>query len=193
MKERPILMSAPMVRALLAGTKTQTRMSIPGRYIDDAPPVHFHRYLREHCPYGVPGDRLWVRETWMDLCGTGIEPFTAARTHYAYGADTLPGSYGDECRKQYGLKWRPSIHMPRLASRITLEVTDVRVERLQEISEADAMAEGAKPYLLPVHPARESLRHVDGYAELWDSLNAKTHPWASNPYVWVLTFRRVQP
>lgn len=194
MRERGILMTATNVRSILAGTKTQTRRVVKCQHsglphmVGNS--VAFLDNGRrtgpdQRCPYGTPGDWLWVRETWMDLRGTGIEPFTAAPTHYAYGADTLPGSYGDECRKQYGLKWRPSIHMPRLASRITLEITDVRVERLQEISEADAIAEG----IIGIYAhARTNPRGA--YRALWESINGPGS-WDANPWVWALTFRRI--
>ena len=222
MKERPILFSAPMVRALLAGTKTQTRRVAPVESIDIrdigdgtiswaakfSEPVRSRvsggratgtysggRFTRDQavsiiaadfCPYGQPGDWLWVRETFMDLQGTGVEHRDSAgnRQRYAYAADTRPGSYDDECRKDYGLKWRPSIHMPRTASRITLEVTAVRVERLQDISEADAMAEGC--YTDPACPA------YDAYRSLWESINGPGS-WDANPYVWVVEFKRVRP
>ena len=222
MRERPILFSAPMVRAILAGTKTQTRRVAPVESIDIrdigdgtiswaakfSEPVRSRvsggratgtysggRFTRDQavsiiaadfCPYGQPGDRLWVRETFMDLRGTGVEHRDSAgnRQRYAYAADTRPGSYGDECRKDYGLKWRPSIHMPRAAIRITLEVTAVRVERLQDISEADAMAEGC--YTDPACPA------YDAYRSLWESINGPGS-WDANPWVWVIEFKRVMP
>lgn len=230
-RERPILFSAPMVRALMAGTKTQTRRAIkPQPYVDAqgnfcwngsnfgqdfsgphiqaiASPLPTSKTGRVRCPYGKRGDRLWVRETWMDLQGTGVEHRSQADgklQRYAYGADTPPGSYGDECRKDFGLKWRPSIHMPRWASRITLEVTGVRVERLQDISEADAAAEGIEP----IEGSREmpgpnhfSVREVGGWANfptaqeayryLWESINGPAS-WDANPWVWVVEFRRVE-
>lgn len=167
MKSRPILFSAPMVRALLAGTKTQTRR-VSGLHVINAEPYRFefigvtsgpgepHYAFRDkhngvqtlvRCRNGQPGNQLWVRETFMDLQGTGVEhrpdPY-GPLSRYAYQADTPPGSHGDEARKEYGLRWKPSIHMPRAACRITLEITGVRVERLQDISEADAKAEGCE-------------------------------------------------
>lgn len=198
MKERPILFSAPMVRALLAGTKSQTRRIFtaknggvwPNR--NDLPGM---KQVVRSCPYGQPGDRLWVRETWMDLQGTGIEIVTGSRERYAYGADTPPGSYGDDQRKCYGLKWRPSIHMPRAASRITLEITRVRVERLQDIDFADAAAEG-------LHYTSERLDRwsADGinwrgtpqqaYRALWEQINGPGS-WDANPWVWALSFARL--
>lgn len=170
MADRPILFSAPMVRAMLAGTKTQTRrVAKPKRSIEP---------MTDECPYGQPGDLLWVRETWA-WYGCERDP-----REVLYRADTsnLPESHG---------RWRPSIHMPRWASRITLRVTGVRVERLQDITEVDAIAEGAQPFRLPCHPQRETLRHVDGFALLWESING-AGSWDANPWVWVVEFERVQ-
>lgn len=120
----------------------------------------------------------------MDLLGTGIERKTGDHGRYAYAADTPPGSYGDDQRKAYGLKWRPSIHMPRWASRITLEVTGVRVERLQDISEADALAEGVTfDPLMHTNPR-------EAYMHLWNAINGPGS-WYANPWVWVVEFRKL--
>jgi hypothetical protein len=153
------------------------------------------------CPYGAPGDRLWVRETWalahlsVDCEGVcdDVEEFTgrliAANRDgywapiYAADADDINNHPSDRLVKRY----RPSIHMPRWASRLTLEVVSVRVERLQDITEADAEAEGLArnedfdrgPYA----NAREE------FAQLWNSINGKRAPWVSNPWVWVITFK----
>lgn len=222
MRERPILFSAPMVRAILAGTKTQTRrvvkpqpthphfggrlpfMLVPD---DEGEDLYLHSSCLGaaiRCPYGAPGDRLWVREAWMDLQGTGVEARdrNGKLTRYAYAADTPPGSYGDECRKDFGLKWRPSIHMPRAASRITLEITGVRVERLQDISEADAVAEGVervvvgdgwRHYTDPASELAGPIPHASAlgsYRSLWESINGPGS-WDANPWVWVVEFQRV--
>lgn len=155
MKEHPILFSGPMVKALLAGTKIQTRRVIkPGADI--------------RCPYGCAGDRLWVRETWCRTEDGGI----------AFRADTWTVHPGvDET-------WKPSIFMPRWACRLRLEITRVRMEKLQDISEADAIAEGLEP--VGVVSAR------DQYHILWDDLNAKRgFGWAMDPRVWVIEFRKV--
>lgn len=155
MKERPILMSAPMVRAILDGSKTQTRRVI--KVQPTAQPKLCHNvtnngrpswvsdlYIQgarmgsqmQICPYGQPGDRLWVRETFADLRGAGFD------TAFAYLANSSKKGHEDEeskrCRLDYGVKWKPSIHMPRIASRITLEITGIRVERLQDINNNDA-------------------------------------------------------
>ncbi|CVE51089.1 Uncharacterised protein [Serratia marcescens] len=140
------------------------------------------------CPFGNAGDRLWVRETFMDLTGTGIEATTGKFEGFAYRADTPAGSYGDEVRKEYGLKWTPSLHMPRKACRILLEITAVRVERLNDISEEDAKAEGVAPSQHIITPP-EALYRV-GFLKLWQSIYGE-ESWGANPWVWVIEFRRV--
>jgi len=207
-KERPILFSGTdVVRALLDGSKTQTRRPVKGFALELLKPDNFtpeYVALPENgnSPYGYAGDRLWVRETWMDLTGTGIERSTGDHSRYAYGADTPPGSYGDQCRKDYGLKWRPSIHMPRPASRITLEVTGVRVERLHDISHDDALAEGVANFASTLndepHPSGESPEQASRrlkwpqrqFRALWESING-AESWAANPWVWVVEFKRL--
>ena len=162
-RERPILMSAPMVRAVLAGTKTQTRRAVRiqpnpllvagAQFVD-----RFWCWLNGHdgsitdkvlgtgrCPYGVSGDRLWVRERFRVYLGTHCVEYFADAAHDS------------------AAKWKPSIHMPRWASRITLEITDVRVERLQEISEADALAEGK--------PTDSANSPRIWYSTIWQSIN----------------------
>lgn len=194
MADRPILFSAPMVRALLAGTKTQTRRIIkcPAYYQieekDDGKPwpwMYDGERDRDHflpCPYGTPGDRLWVREAWRAVWSSDDEPPRVFNAGYRFW-------YEADSPHQDGFgKLRPSIHMPRCASRITLEITDVRVERLQDISEADAMAEGAEPILVP--PDGGSAPHVEGYRVLWESINGPGS-WDANPWVWALSFKRV--
>lgn len=231
MKERPILFSGAMVRALLDGSKTQTRRVCKSQpysnghgwdgsdimcHNDYLPPSAMLMDYREDgttyttsnmegwdfcCPYGQPGDQLWVRESFMDLHGTGVEHHddSGRRQRYAFAADSPPGSYGDEARKGYGLRWKPSIHMPREVSRIQLEVVSVRVERLQSISEADAKAEGClasgwmPSYSNPDNAGcDESKSAVDEYADLWESING-AGSWAANPWVWVVEFKRVMP
>ena len=215
MTDRPILFSAPMVQAILDGRKTQTRRAVkpqPAGEIRRVEPDINHwidtKYWERQnqkenrgigtrgfaCTYGQPGDRLWVRETWMDLQGTGIEIVTGSRERYAYGADTPRGSYGDDQRKCYGLKWRPSIHMPRAASRITLEITSVRVERLQDISEADAQAEGVTDdgSLVTDLDGKDRGGTIAAYATLWEVING-VGSWDDNPWVWVVSFKRAFP
>ena len=188
LKERPILFSGPMVRAILDGSKTQTR-----RVVKDAQPAGIGRchwsntgwaHLRlsggcscqpVHCPRGTPGDRLWVRETWAhERDGTGCPDDTGV----LYRA-TDPG-WDDEGT---GLRWRPSIFMPRIASRILLEITDVRVQRLQEISDEDARAEGYD---------RSHAFPREWFALLWERIHGPGS-WHANPWVWAITFQRLEP
>ena len=231
-KERPILFSAPMVRAILEGRKTVTRRAIKVQPRIDASgnfcvgnsnygqdgygkPVTKH-FVNGCCPYGNPGGRLWVRETfaflgnedgccidWQDNLVKGDER-GAARI---YRASCPPGDYGlnqipakaewkpDTEAMEYDGAWRPSIHMPRWASRILLEITRVRVERLQDITYEQAAAEG-------VHrsPLREWCASDEGgachkypvpaFRDLWQSVGGN---WDANPWVWVVEFKRVTP
>jgi hypothetical protein len=178
-RERPILFSAPMVRAILEGRKTQTRRVI--RVTDDG--VH------HPCPYGGVGDRLWVRETWS--CPRQIGG-SFVREKRMYKADE-PSPWLDYS----SVVWKPSIHMPRQFSRLSLHLTAVRVERLQAITTQDALAEGIDEHghELQTEMARDHQRNrsaIENYALLWDSLNAKRgYGWDVNPWVWVLAFRRV--
>lgn len=199
-RERPILFSGAMVRALLARTKTQTRrvVKVPRWFVPPADESMVAAAMRHELPlaYGAPGDRLWVREgirlfDWMDGGETSVE----------YLADR-------ELHPDAEWVWKPaqlpSMLMPRGLSRITLELTDVRVERLQAISEDDARAEGVGRESWPEDCTNEDdalnvecgyfppRSHVAAYARLWDSLNAKRGAgWDVNPWVWVLTFRRL--
>jgi hypothetical protein len=252
MKERPILFSAPMVRAILAGTKTQTRRAVkpqppavevvrkkcgsgfsiftdhhtrPDQFRVGGPvwavrEIMGAQYPKSHdwvSPYGAPGDRLWVRETWAP-CEAPILP-----GRFQYAADGAVGNRidigGDLVWRRSGYTlgvteddptgiwigkpqlWRPSIHMPRKASRLDLEVTGVRVERLHDISEEDARAEGAPPYVVGHGPITDAeLRaepgyfsdrlYRNGFEDLWRSING-AESWDANPWVWVVSFRRV--
>ena len=199
MKEKPILFSGPMIRAILANTKTQTRRIFkPDRMTWDANGRYTTHAMRggelsitgsgpfkpsswlHYCPYGQPGgDRLYVRETWAaphayDHLPPRLIP-QDARIHYAATED------------RGGLLWRPSIHMPRWASRITLEITRVRVERLRACNEVDAIAEGA-PWAACGAPQEGS--HKAGFAQLWEQINGHGS-WEANPWVWVIEFRRL--
>jgi hypothetical protein len=201
MKERPILFSAPMVRALLASQKTQTRRIVkpqPSQSSDTAflgadgiwrfshltlrGPVS-HEADDVRCPYGQPGDRLYVRETWC--CVHGI-PEAGSVPHpddfVRYRADAGPGEKVIDDVKG----WKPSIHMPRVYSRILLEVVSVRVERLQDISRGDAMDEGCPfPNMAQGDDPRK------WYAQLWESING-AGSWDLNPWVWCVSFRRIE-
>jgi hypothetical protein len=173
-----------MVRAILDGRKTQTRRVVKPQPTEETGWGGFEGmgYLpvKEdeeplHCPYGRPGDHLWVRENYT-VNGDGM----------FYSAD------GSEIEPSEGAVWEgkegghPSIHMPRWASRITLEVTGVWVEQVQQIRNVDARAEGCDP------PEGGNYPRIE-YAKLWDRINGKKFPWASNPWVWVVEFRRVKP
>ncbi len=204
--ERPILFSGEMVRAILEGKKTQNR-----RVIKPQPTINWHyrtwcdsqtyawttchplnvKYQNQiqkvKCPYGQPGDILWVRETWCDAGVFG----------YAYRAtDSLPIGVNT---------WRPAIHKPRKAARLFLQVKDVRVERLQDITEEDARAEGVKTAVWYMPYGKDEDAHIDisglpgypdqrasyrnGFATIWDSINAKRgYGWDTNPWVWVIEF-----
>jgi hypothetical protein len=187
--ERPIPFSAPMVRAILAGTKTQTRRVVKGWPLELlSTPANFTPEYVAHpenkaCPYGRPGDRLWVRETHMDLGAC-----------YIYRAD--PGAEKERALVAPGQRWKPAIHMPRAASRITLEVTGVRVERLQAISEADALAEGIVEtcggYGLPAGEHYHAADPRQSYFSLWEAINGPGSVEA-NPWLWCVEFRRVTP
>jgi hypothetical protein len=239
-KERPILFSGAMIKAILNGMKTQTRRVVKpqptekqaepynvfywdwkGRQVMNS--AHFAR----QCPYGKPGDRLWVRETFQieNTAEYGVwnadPPEGPTRTVYpgepeehvlipryrATAPDTLlevVDHDGDDPND--GMRWRPSIFMPRWASRITLEITDVRVERLQDVSEAGAKAEGVGAAALHAtgdgleswefwngpEPAPERFSYRDAYRLMWETINAKRgFGWDVNPWVWAVTFRRV--
>lgn len=198
MKERPILFSAPMVRAILAGTKTQTRRAWP---VQPPPGVRIGWVPGKTRAgrYGKPGDRLWVRETWY--CddyrvqrGPYIKP-DDMNVDEAQRDGTLVyrASSGDRPYEAEQPIWRPSIHMPRWASRITLEVTAVRVERLQNISEPDAQAEGIVPQgdggWALADTTHYSSTAVSSYCSLWESINGPGS-WGANPWVWVVEFKR---
>lgn len=206
MKTRPILMSAPMVRAIHDGRKTQTRRMMkvqpPNATYELAMCVSTtgdrsregkHHWIKRDglhvvdsaqpyfvCPYGRTGDRLWVRETWMP--GPVNDDFTVNGN--GSGRPLYRADWGNVPE---GSRWNSPISMPRLASRITLEITGVRVERLQDISEADANSEGLRVDLskgLPAYSARQE------FERLWESTNGPGS-WDANPWVWVVEFKRI--
>lgn len=194
-KERPIIMTAESVRGILTGTKSQTRRVIKpqphqresgywwfGRNCFASNETLLGELMEGYCPYGSPGDRLWCRETFTgDWRGNG-QP---ARGCINYRAD---GKIPDKYRE--GNYWRPSIFMPRWASRITLEVVSVRVERVQSISDDDAIEEGVDRTntSIPTYA-------IQRYRKLWDSINGAKPgcSWVDNPYVWCVAFRRLAP
>ncbi|MCE1082120.1 hypothetical protein LU642_16120 [Pseudomonas asiatica] len=229
MKERPILFSGPMVRAILSGQKTVTRrvmkpqpQKAPVDVFDGVPSwdsptnyageVQMNTQHGKPCPYGKPGDRLWVREAWAQI-----------NVAQAPGESWVVYRECDN-RTDYGGPWKPSIHMRRRDSRILLEVTDVRVERLQDISDDQAKAEGMvytdfgmqerlgkvsldggktfypmKPQQAPgwhaggaTHPDQCLDRARWAFANLWEKINGE-YSWDANPWVWVVEFKRIEP
>jgi hypothetical protein len=212
MSERPILFSGLMVRAILEGRKTMTRRvvkvprwALAGQMECDGCepnwPMAEDCYgdsQKIKCPYGVPGDKLWVRETWaVAKPWDYVKPKDLAKENDEYSR--LAVDYKAEKQRMWGNtgtcgKTRPSIYMPRWASRITLEVTAVRVERLKEISEEDAEAEGVN---LAAHKATLGMSSSAGnnrgaFVALWDSINAERgFGWDVNPWVWVVEFKRI--
>ncbi|EPK5543412.1 hypothetical protein L7L52_000387 [Klebsiella pneumoniae] len=194
MKERGMIFNAEMVRALLDGRKTQTRRIIKdctvgrdpiskfikigkkfiGCYPEDVPEL-----IRECCPYGVPGDRIWVRETWAEA-GASAPDLKLYRANYP---EHVPSIY-ENVPPAEEIRWTPSIHMPRTASRILLEITGVRVERLRSMSQDDARAEGV---IAASGPMEAGL----AFRELWDSIYGE-ESWKANPWVWVIEFKRVE-
>ncbi|MCA8045525.1 hypothetical protein [Burkholderia arboris] len=245
-KERPILFSGPMVRAILEGRKTQTRrIAIPKRSCVDFigggpkdgpdwndptcwgfedPNTGFWWALRGNdecyqlpCPHGMVGDRLWVRETWAQPAALDPGP-TVYRADYPA---CVPKEF-ENVPDAAAIRWKPSIHMPRAMSRITLEIAGVRVERLQAISEADAAAEGVEspeterdnhdwsicprcggtrlydaigPNLgvMPDTDCFECDTHIKRFRYLWDSIHsAAGHGWDANPFLWVVEFKHIE-
>lgn len=177
-----------MVRALLAGRKTQTRRVVkPQLVLDDIYECLLHGYLPRpvevRCPYGMPGDLLWVRETFARIIGqSGGWIETDYRATYKHG-DRLGDSLG--VKKQ----WTPSIYMPRAESRLTLRITEIRVERLQDISHEDCRAEGCQgvPYHGPERIEYSNSMVLTLYKDLWESING-AGSWDENPRVWALSF-----
>jgi hypothetical protein len=208
-KQTPILFNDEMVREILAGHKTMTRRAIKPQPVQPSDGSYFDAYNggpqwnwwasdnRQHldqiirCPYGKPGDRLWVREAHAFVpqtayrCSTGIYQQVNPNDNYEACV------YRQNFDRSRSFPWRPSIHMPRWASRITLEITDVRVERLQDISEKDAKAEGVSG---EAEAAESGLSWHDkplrAFRFLWQSINGP-ESWEKNPWVWVVEFKRV--
>lgn len=216
--ERPILFNGAMVRAILEGRKTVTRRVVKPQYIgenwsvrpatDPRSAGHSHDWwlptgerpysALPRCPFGAPGDRLWVRETWYCdhfevMSGPYLKPddldVSEAREYGAlvYAADGLTPYEAEQP------VWKPSIHMPRWASRIQLEIAAVRVERLQDITRSDIRAEGLQcPPELASDDISPNYRdwYPAAFKELWNSTGGD---WDANPWVWVVEFKRVTP
>lgn len=196
MRELPILFNGHMVRAILAGMKSQTRRVVrpqpdPGHIGHLGPGIPIIRTERRdvRCPYGQPGDRIWVREAFDPIYGQ-CPPDRIIEVDYR--ADWEPNGKRWRMMDVMGTRrWRPAIHMPRGLSRILLENVSVRVERLQDISEADALAEGVSPDMgLRWQSGDDTPRGM--YGELWESINGPGS-WDTNPWVWVVEFTRVTP
>lgn len=195
MEERPILFKGDMVRAILDGAKTQTR-----RVMNPQPPHHTFTRIHDDnlvktsggqyikCPFGKIGDRLWLRENFYVLPELWAKDHDKQPIHYA--ADI------DDIKQIEDYKCKPSIHMPRWASRISLEIIDIRVERVQDISKRDIWQEGVKDVPFPCQgvtceEARDVLRGA--FRKLWDSINEKRgFGWEMNPFCWVVEFEVVK-
>lgn len=217
MTERPVLFNDAMVRAVLSGRKTQTRRVLPPvvdlrgpPHAGEAPPDVLLMVRRSAdadwtplpCPYGAPGDRLWVREAWS--LGRVMRDCEGTPDDVMYWSGPLPKvdprgarlvddwSVGYRATSGDEGPWRPSIHMPRWASRLTLRVTSVRVERVQSITEADAEAEGAGFADAPCEWTGMEPGYRQGFAHLWARVNAERPDigWPANPWVWVVGFER---
>lgn len=242
MNEHPVLFSTSMIKAIIEGNKSQTRRVVKGV---DSSVEHLLPFARGNtrrmcghdagpfikCPYGVPGDRLWVREAWRPLWDDADKPgglgdCVQYRADMSKRKPLLKDIGFDDGMKFDEMcdescpepRWRPSIHMPRWASRITLEITGIKVERVKDISEADARAEGVEPncpdrvtdLTCPSKPCescdcRNEYRHYlrgdedfpafsarESFESLWDSINAaRGYGWDVNPWVWCVSFRRV--
>lgn len=219
MKARSILFSTDMVKALLDGRKTQTRRvvnpqpELPGFWKTKkeggyhwANEEHFRKGGIYHCPHGQSGDYLYVRETWKpddddDICGIRYKDDSFIPIENTAAAADKWISVRKSEEQWPDLKeplWRPSIHMPRWASRLTLKITDIRVERVQDIGESDAYSEGAITEIRPDKFIGSAALGVDGkiyvswlsaWVALWDSINDKRgYGWNVNPWVWVISF-----
>ena len=236
-KERGILFTGPLVRQILDGEKTQTRRLLPDVF--NSPPdlvsevvrpgseldaasrffvapgqwgIRFrggHPMVGQRCPYSVPGDLLYVRETFQ-VTGhgwqcPGIHSLDEYHVDVQYRTDGAEVEHivprevyrAEEACEEDDDRWRPSIHMPKWAARIWLRVTDVRVERVQDITEEDARAEGVKPVSLQAVSGGDvcGAGHVTArelFAGLWDQINGDRATWESNPHVWVVSFERVE-
>lgn len=211
MKERGMIFNGEMVRALLSGRKTQTRRPIKWKqtrfteigeredgskwpWSEDA--EHACDFWHP-CPFGAVGDRIWVRETFCTVDDTqyGGEKWVDYRATPKFEA-SHPAGWDSAPNDAESLKWRPSIHMPRWASRILLEITNVRVERLNAISEEDSQAEGMeltgwRPTYSDPDSGGEVWTPYDNFAQLWECIYGEGS-WKANPWVWVIEFKRVE-
>lgn len=199
MKERGMIFNAEMVNAILSGRKTQTRRPVkfPFRDVNLGCELSGNELAGElsagnywNSRVGQPGDRIWVRETWAEA-GASAPDLTLYRANYP---EHVPAHY-ENVPPVDEIRWTPSIHMPRWASRILLEITDVRVERLNNISYDDAISEGITQEWTCIDPGLGSYAHKndvqDDYETLWKSIYGE-ESWAANPWVWVISFKRIE-
>lgn len=195
MTERGMIFNGEMVRAILDGRKTQTRRPVNPSTANllDLQGQYPHKKYNISCPFGAIGDRIWVRETWAEA-GASAPDLKLYRANYPAHVPT----HYENVPPAQDVRWTPSIHMPRWASRILLEITDVRVERLNDISEEDARAEGiidggclncGEPE--PCGCANPEPDATDAFAYLWQSIYGQEN-WNANPWVWVIEFNRIE-
>lgn len=198
MKEHGMIFNGEMVRAILDGRKTQTRRIVSDRHLNlidvgsqigECYPLecgidheNSQSYYREHCPFGTIGDRIWVRETWAEA-GAGAPELQLYRANYP---EHVPSHY-ENVPLAEDIRWTPSIHMPRWASRILLEITDVRVERLQAITLGDI----CKEFGCGLYDFRPATYGFQAWEELWKSIYGDDS-WQANPWVWVIEFKRIE-
>ena len=194
MKKRPIIFNGEMVRAILGNKKTQTRRVIKPPPVLGKPWKDWMIDLdkmdlpKAYCPYGIPRDHLWVREKHNIECPYGPAKGCDNPDHVWYWVDEEP-----IVRESFTTPWRPSIFMPRWASRITLEITGVRVERVQDIILDDVIEEGIEPINLPLAPFATIFGTTGKFVRLWNSINTKRgYGWDVNPWVWVVEFQRME-
>jgi hypothetical protein len=213
---RPLIFGKNDIQAILAGQETQTR-----RVIEPQPPAQFYGSMqgvffrdcyelivdmgeglaaasktltvKQHfmCPYGKPGDLLWIREGWRtEELANGLDGIRYQADEQFRPIENTFETANAWCEAhqngKHGDKWRSPLHMPRWASRIALGLINIRAERLQELTDADALAEGVRLH----GSTRYAGEAVDGFAKRWDDSNGERHPWESNPWVWKIEFVR---
>lgn len=205
MKERPMLFNDAMVRAILNGTKTQTRRVVErknGQYIPPSPSTDIPgwRQLLRSCPFGQPRDRLWVRECFAIVPRTAYRGCEGVQQVLRPNDDHDAAVFRADWERSAPRPWRPSIHMPRWACRLVLEIVSVRVERLQDISEEDSRAEGASwvdggeeagGWTHTGGDETDFLTAKESFRSLWSSVYGE-ESWNANPWVWVVEFRKVE-
>lgn len=210
MKEKPIIFNTEMVKAILGGRKTQTRRIIKPQpedigavkltkvtfqlpydwfYTSNSGKIGIFKTNGAKCPHGQPGDRLWVRETWRpsqieDKAWYKAGIWNCTKDQLITVHDSHKGLDGKN-------KWKPSIHMFKKYARIWLEITDIKVERLQDITYSEIIAEGFTHFLTDEQQTdgEHRYRAKQFFAKFWDSINGKKHPWESNSWVWVIDFK----